>query len=66
MTSGTAVQLHQAAPLVERQHALIEALRLRRGRPITAEALGVAVGPFRSATAVTALAKLLNALNPEP
>jgi predicted DNA-binding transcriptional regulator YafY len=117
------VQLHQAAPLVERQHALIEALRARSGRPVPAATLAadlavrvrtverdvarlreagipigvrrgpgggytldvrsvpdpvpltpaelaalvsavVAVGPYRSASAVSALDKLLAAMDP--
>lgn len=117
-------QLHQAVPLVERQHALIEELRVRAPRPVPAEELArglgvsvrtiardvsrlteagvpigvrngpgggylidsratlpplvfspgevaalvaslVAVGPYSSATAQSALRKLLAAMSPE-
>jgi predicted DNA-binding transcriptional regulator YafY len=121
--AGTA-QLHQAVPLVERQHALIEELRVRAPRPVPAVTLArglgvsartiardvarlmtagvpievrngpgggylidsratlpplvfspgeaaalvaslVAVGPYSSATAQSALRKLLAAMSPE-
>ncbi|HXL95795.1 MAG TPA: HTH domain-containing protein [Streptosporangiaceae bacterium] len=38
------VQLHQALPLVERQHALIEELRARAPRYVTAAVLAVRTG----------------------
>jgi predicted DNA-binding transcriptional regulator YafY len=38
------VQLHQALPLVERQHAMIEELRARAPRYVTGSALAVRTG----------------------
>ncbi len=38
------VQLHQATPLVERQHAIIEELRLNAPRPTTAAQLAARTG----------------------
>jgi predicted DNA-binding transcriptional regulator YafY len=62
-------------PLIERQHALIEELDARRELPPLTLTPGeasaliaslVAVGPYISASAQSALGKLLAALAPEP
>ena len=64
-------QPHLARLRVERQHRLIEELRLATGRHATAENLAAAlrvdvrtVGPDISATARSALTYLLQALHP--
>ncbi|RSN29554.1 DNA-binding protein [Amycolatopsis sp. WAC 01416] len=38
------IQLHQAAPLIERQHAIIELLRVRAPRRVTGASLAQATG----------------------
>ena len=55
-------QPHLARLRVERQHRLIEELRRQRGCPAIASV--TAVGPDISATARSALTRLLEALSP--
>ena len=62
-------QPHLARLRVERQHRLIEELRLAAGRHATAEIAALiasvaSVGPDISATARSALTRLLHALQP--
>lgn len=55
--SSAVVQAHQVVPLVERQHALIEALRVRAPRAVSARALAEDLG-VRSRTVERDIARL--------
>jgi predicted DNA-binding transcriptional regulator YafY len=58
--SSGAVQVHQVVPLVERQHALIEALRVRAPRAVSGRVLAEDLG-VRSRTVERDIARLRDA-----